>query len=431
MTETKYSRVLVVAATTVVALCLLALMGAIPGEAAFPGTNGPIAFQSDRDGPQEIYTVTPGGTANRITFSSNSSDPAISPDGSRIAFVNNSQITVMNADGSGITPLTSTPTTKQSPAWSPDGTRLLFVANSFDVDGQTDLEIWVIDAGGGVATQLTNNTFPDLEPAWSPLGNQIAFVATRPGDTNRNIYVMDSGGNGQTSITPNNFTDCTGTPPNPDTCFSGHDDAPAWSPDGTKIAFVHEQAPNGGGPPNIWTMDPSGANKDNLSDSAVSFINPAWSPQGDMLAAVGTAPATTNRDIWVMNSGGGGQTPIEPNPAHDISPDWGATAPPPDPLTLKLKAKKVQQLEKLKVKAECSNPCELSARAKGKADKKFRSKRVKRELAANEPLRLKLKLPKAKLDKIDDEKGKATIKATATDTSGQSASDKVKVKIKP
>ena len=142
---------------------------------------------------------------------------------------------------------------------------------------------------------------------------------------------MDAGGNGQTSITPNDFTDCTGTPPNPETCFSGHDDDPAWSPDGLKIAYVHEQAPNGGGPPNIWTMDPSGANKDNLSDSAVSFINPAWSPQGDMLAAVGTAPATTNRDIWTMKSDGGGQTPVEPNAAHDINPDWGVPAPPPGP----------------------------------------------------------------------------------------------------
>jgi len=429
--ETKHSRLLVVAATTVVALCL-ALIGALPGEAAFPGANGPIAFQSDRDGPQEIYTITPGGTANRITFSTNSSDPTISPDGSRIAFVNANQITVMNADGSGVTPLTSTSTSKQDPAWSPDGTRLLFAANSFDVDGQTDLEIWVIDAGGGVATQLTNNSFPDTYPAWSPLGNQIAFVATRPGDTNRNIYVMDAAGNGQTSITPNDFTDCTGTPPNPDTCYSGHDDAPAWSPDGLKIAYVHEQAPNGGGPPNIWTMDPSGANKDNLSDGAVSFVSPAWSPQGDMLAAVGTAPATTNRDIWVMNSDGGGQTPVEPNTAHDINPDWGVPPPSsPDPLTLELKAKKAQQLEKLKVKAECSNPCELSARAKGKADKKFRSKRVERELAENEPVRLKLKLSKRKLEKIDDEKGKATVKATATDSSGQSASDKIKIKIKP
>lgn len=332
LTEAKRSSsVLVVAATTVVALCLAALIRGGPADAAFPGANGPIAFQSDRDGPVEIYTITPGGTANRITFSTNSSDPAISPDGARIAFVNNNnQIAVMNADGTGITPLTTTSTAKQDPTWSPEGTQIAYAANSVDVDGQTDLEIWVINADGSGPTQLTSNTFPDTQPAWSPLGDQIAFVSNRTGDTNRNVYVMGANGSGQTSITPNVATDCAN--PTPATCYQGHDDGPAWSPDGLEIAYVHDQEPNGGGLPAIWTMDPNGANKANLSNNtAVSFDNPAWSPQGDMLAAVGTATLTTNRDIWVMTSSGTGETAIDPNAAHDINPDWGVPAPPPPP----------------------------------------------------------------------------------------------------
>ncbi len=324
-------------ALTRIAIAISVIVGLMPvggaANAAFPGSNGLIAFQSNRDGPVEIYAITPGGTADRITFSNGSSDPAYSPDGSKIAFVGgtNYQIVVMNADGSGVTQVTSTSPAKQDPTWSADGTRIAFAANSFNVDGQTDLEIWVINAdGSGGATQLTNNTFPDTHPAWSPDGNKIAFVATRPGDTDRNIYMMNADGSGQTNITPNVLTDCS--PPTPETCYQGHDDDPAWSPDGSRIAYVHSQEPNASGLPAVWTMYPTGANKGNLSNNpAVSFDNPAWSPQGDMLAAVGTATPTTNRDIWVMNSDGSGQTAIDTNPAFDINPDWQPVPTVPSP----------------------------------------------------------------------------------------------------
>jgi len=73
--------------------------------------------------------------------------------------------------------------------------------------------------------------------------------------------------------------------------------------------------------PDIWTMDPNGANKVNVSDNdAVTFTQPAWSPNGDKLAMVGAA--TPDRNIWVMNANGTGQTPIDTNTAHDINPDW-------------------------------------------------------------------------------------------------------------
>src|SRR6266540_2464589 len=214
-------------ALTRIAIAISVIVGLMPvggaANAAFPGSNGLIAFQSNRDGPVEIYAITPGGTADRITFSNGSSDPAYSPDGSKIAFVGgtNYQIVVMNADGSGVTQVTSTSPAKQDPTWSPDGSR---------------------------------------------------------------------------------------------------------------IAYVHSQEPNASGLPAVWTMYPTGANKGNLSNNpAVSFDNPAWSPQGDMLAAVGTATPTTNRDIWVMNSDGSGQTAIDTNPAFDINPDWQPVPTVPSP----------------------------------------------------------------------------------------------------
>ena len=60
-------------------------------------------------------------------------------------------------------------------------------------------------------------------PAWSPDGTRIAYLSTRSGDTFRpDLYVMDVAGGGDTRLT------------NSQTVAPGY---PAWSPDGRTIAF--------------------------------------------------------------------------------------------------------------------------------------------------------------------------------------------------
>lgn len=315
MTTNKAQVQLALALAVLAALAMLA--GIRPAEATFPGDNGQIVFQSNRHvASGEIYAITPGGAATRVTVSNGSATPAYSPDGSKIAFVSTgNQIFVMNADGSGRRQVTTSATAKSEPAWSADGSRIAYVSSSFDVDGQTDLEIWTINADGTGRTQLTSNAFPDTQPAWSPLGDRIAFVSMRTGDTDRNVYVMDADGDNQGSVTANSPPGCS---PN---CYQGHDDNPSWSPDGSKIAYIHGHELAGGGLPNIWMMEPNGANKVNVSNSnTVSYAQPAWSPRGDKFAAVGAAD--TNRNIYVMNSDGTGQAPIDTSTAHDTAPDW-------------------------------------------------------------------------------------------------------------
>jgi TolB protein len=450
----------------VLGLCLLALTAAATAGAAFPGTNGPIAFNSNRDvAAGEIYAITPGGTAARLTSSSTSSNPAVSPDGSRIAYISadpggSYQVFVVNADGSGRTPVTTGPTAKQEPTWSPDGTRIAYVANSLDVDGQTDLEIWAINADGSGRTQLTQNTSPDSEPAWSPSGERIAFTGTRAGDTNNNVYVMDAEGTNETNLTPNESGDCS-------PCYQGHDESPAWSPDGAKIGYVHGHEVAGGGLPDIWTMNPDGGDKVNLSNNdSVSFTQPAWSPEGDRLAAVGVAASTTNRNIWVMGSDGAGQTPIDTSPANDINPDWGPPAPPrppdpplPDPPAfdatapdLDLSGKKVQTLGGLvEVKIGCDESCEARATGKvivrtgvgSKGPVRFSAKglsvRLKAasvSLAAGQRRTVKLKLSKQKLRKVGraakapGAKVKAMVEVGAIDGAGNESTAQRTVRLK-
>ena len=67
----------------------------------------------------------------------------------------------------------------------------------------------------------------------------------------------------------------------------------------------------------------SGANKTNVSSNKdTSAVMPAWSPNGARIAYVGVRSGSTNRNIYVMSATGGGQGPINTNPAHDISPNW-------------------------------------------------------------------------------------------------------------
>ena len=63
---------------------------------------------------------------------------------------------------------------------------------------------------------------------------------------------MNADGGGRTNLTPNSPPECTSN------CYQGPDDDPAWSPDGSKIAYVHGELPSGGGLPDIWTMGPNG-----------------------------------------------------------------------------------------------------------------------------------------------------------------------------
>jgi WD40 repeat protein len=90
------------------------------------------------------------------------------------------------------------------------------------VERQTSLRLWtswVIPAAGGTAHQITNDPAADESPAWSPDGSQIAFTSDRSG--NADIWLIPSAGGPATQIT----TD------------EAEDYAPCWSPDGRQIAF--------------------------------------------------------------------------------------------------------------------------------------------------------------------------------------------------
>ena len=135
-----YFRVL--AALAVVASLLVVLtQAARPAEAAFPGANGKIVFQSTRDGNGEIY--------------------------------------IMNPDGTGQTNLTNDRADDSRPVLSPDGKKVVFVS---DRGGNEDVYLMDTDPTTNDATNLTDSSSArDLEPAFSPDG-KVDFTSNREGN---------------------------------------------------------------------------------------------------------------------------------------------------------------------------------------------------------------------------------------------------------
>ena len=277
-----------------------------PALAAFPGMNGKVAFESNRDGNVEIYVMNGDGSGqtNLTNNPAADDDPAFSPDGTKIAFASaragNREIYVVNADGTNLTRLTNHPADDIQPAFSPDGTKIAFSSNR---DGNRD--IYLMNADGTNPTRLTNH-LADRAPAFSPDGTQITFRSDRDG--NPEIYLMNADGTNQTNLTNN----------------PAEDFAPAFSPDGTKIAFASTRDGND----EVYVMNVDGTDQTNLTNSPLGDNYPAFSPGGTKIAY--RSARDGNREIYVMNADGSNQTRLTNDPAEDLDPDWG---PLPSPNT--------------------------------------------------------------------------------------------------
>ncbi|HET9328625.1 MAG TPA: BamA/TamA family outer membrane protein [Candidatus Eisenbacteria bacterium] len=255
--------------------------------------------------------------------------PSVSPQGDRVVFVSDrrqyTDVYLMSAfDGKVLrrvirgernVQFESIPSFRASLTWSPDGRELALVAksNGYDVlyvisaeSGKIikrfDLgcpsmsypswsptsdsiavvgvrgdraDIYMVDRTSNKAWRLTNDTYDEMELTWRPDGNGITFSSDRlapvvlhplrreKGHGAYGIFGMD--------LQTREITQVLDT--------QGEDHSPAWSSDGSKLAFISDL----GGTPNIYLWDAKDASITQLTDVQGGVTSLSWSRQHDRL----------------------------------------------------------------------------------------------------------------------------------------------------
>jgi Tol biopolymer transport system component len=140
--------------------------------------------------------------------------------------------------------------------------------------------IHVINPDGTDDTSLTSNQASNQAPAWSPDGRRIAFTSDGDGrDNSYDVYTINADNGERTRLTS-----------------TGNASSVSWSPDGNKIAFADYD---------IYTVNADGTGLRTVSDAGRSW-DPAWSPNGRQIAFVGIGDG--HQEIFKVNADGTEQT---------------------------------------------------------------------------------------------------------------------------
>ena len=312
------------------------------------GDGGDLALVQD----QNVFTVDAfGRDLTRLTdvdFESDDHfdwieyDVAWSPGGNRLAFTSDrldadNSVWLMDADGSDLELLGGQGGNNEfteAPSWGSKG-EIAYQRNHGLISGtfSTNWEIWKVAEDGGTPVRLTENTVTDEHPAFSPDGSKIAFVRDDGGG--EDLWVMDADGTDQVQLTESDDDELH----------------PEWSPDGTRIAFTRSVP----GDFEIWIADADGDNAELAIEGA---SDPAWSPDGQRLAFIGREPDVFvpcspfcerrgfgggftrpgNEEIFTAHLDGSDRHQVTKEDEDPVSPDWRPTGgqQPPTPPTISI-----------------------------------------------------------------------------------------------
>ena len=153
----------------------------------------------------------------------------------------------------------------------------------------------VADADGENPLTMVSSKEPIISPAWSPEGSRIAYVSFEK--KKPIVYIQSL--SGQRSVLAG---------------FKGNNSAPAWSPDGNKLAIVLTYGANS----QVYTINADGSNLNRITKGGAIDTEPTWSTDAKWIYF--TSDRGGRPQIYKVPASGGDPQRVTFEGAYNVSP---------------------------------------------------------------------------------------------------------------
>lgn len=330
----RFSPWLIIPGLLILFLAILYFLIFSPRPRRLVNTAGLVVYSTDAGSPgvMHLWSVpAAGGAAQSLTSGSDADTaPAFSADGSQIAFLSNraggqNQVWLMDGDGKNPVALTRGGGAKSQPSFAPGSSALLGFLSGASLAalsiGKGDAALILPRPAGQTARPDSKDT-AEPSPVQTTASSVTAFAwqPSAPDPSNPGLAaVLDTSGIQTLAVLPT----LDGSPrlsqndqPNGPPLVAADGVAPAWAPDGSKmaVALLHVQGLKGGKKASgLIQFDARGTLQIPLipiiEDPAVGPLNPAYSPDGSLIAfelwRQQDLASRTRLGLFLIPSGGG------------------------------------------------------------------------------------------------------------------------------